>query len=86
MLVELKKAINEHRVGEFTTEVMLEKSASIKDVFLDDPDAVVIGAENDPEIAKLVKDIPAYEEDDDEEIKEEIKAMTEGLIGTEFKN
>jgi hypothetical protein len=82
MLIGLKKAINEHRRAELFNDVLLENSADqIKSMFLDDPDVVTIGAENDPEIKSLVNDLPEYG-GEEEEIEDEIKSVSESLTET----
>lgn len=49
----------------------------IKDIFLDDPEAIVIGAEDDPKIEKIVDSIP---EDVDEDTKEVTAKDIEDLV------
>jgi hypothetical protein len=78
MLIDLKKAINEHREGNFPSEAILESTSSVKDAFLDDPEVALLGAENDPEIAALINDIPGYDDGvDDAEMKKNVEALTE---------
>ena len=66
---------------ESALEYVSENGDDIKDVFLDDPDAMVIGAENDPDIAKLVDSLP---DDVNEEINEitekDIEDIVEGFV------
>ena len=74
MLTTLKEIIrNDVEFGtslESAMEHISESGDDIKDVFLDDPDAMVIGAENDPEIAKLVNSLP-------DDVNEEVNDITE---------
>jgi len=64
---------------EAASEYISENIDDIKDIFLDDPDALIIGAENDPEIAKLVDSLP-----DDPDVEEvtakDIEDLVEGFI------
>ena len=62
-------------------EAILESTLDVKDVFLDDPETYIAGAEDDPEIKKLLDSIPEYSEDDD--TKQEIEAATESLTATQ---
>jgi uncharacterized protein (DUF1778 family) len=83
MLDRLKSDIARQKHNDFVMEAAV-KSASdhdsdIKDAFLDDPDMAVMGAENDPEIAKLVDQIPEYE-GQDEVSDEEIERLEESFI------
>lgn len=61
---------------------ILENTASVDDAiksqFLDDPEAMAIGGENDPKIAEFIERIP---EDDDADpvTNEDIKKITEGM-------
>lgn len=41
----------------------------IKDKFMTDPDLVTLGAETDPEIEKLINNIPEYGPDPEKELK-----------------
>ena len=86
MLTTLKaKMRNDVEFGtslEAASEYISENNDDIKDVFLDDFDALVIGAENDPEIAKLVDSLP---DDPDVEVVtasdiEKIEDLVEGFI------
>lgn len=59
-------------------ENAIDNNDELKDAFLDDPDAMTIGSENDPKIAEFIESIP---EDDDAEpvTNEDIKKITEGM-------
>ncbi len=50
----------------------------IRDSFLDDVDTVTMGAEDDPEIEKLIEKIPEY--DSDSATEEMIDKLTESYI------
>lgn len=54
-------------------------SPDVKDMFLDDPDAIVIGAENDPEVAKFVDSIPVDDEDAKDATEADIKKIVESM-------
>jgi hypothetical protein len=83
MLTGLKKLINEHREGNFPSDAILESASSVKDAFLDDPEVALIGAENDPEIAALINDIPGYDDGvDDAEMKKNVEALSESMTET----
>jgi hypothetical protein len=81
LLTELKKAILEHQEGNFPSEAILESTTSVKDAFLDDPEAALIGAENDPAIKDLINDIPGYESGD-EEAEKAIETLAESMTET----
>ena len=63
-------------------ELMLESAANddIRDAFLDDTEAMLLGVENDPKIAKQVEDIPESDEFTltDEEM-EELQSLEEAV-------
>lgn len=65
MLEGLKRDIARDKMSDILFEVATRTKGdeSIKDAFLDDPEMQVIGAENDPEINKLIAMIPEYEGD-----------------------
>lgn len=80
MLNGLKRFVRDAEETDLLMESVTEASkARIKDVFLDDPEAVVIGAENDPEIEKLLKKVPEYGEIDAGDI-EALKKLEESLL------
>lgn len=83
MLENLKKLINGDAINgsilENAVTYLTESDEDIKDIFLDDKDVVVVGAENDPVITKLVNELP--ELDDTEDVSDEdIKEMLESYI------
>lgn len=88
MLDGLKQDIAKQKSDEFVLEAAVahasDDDGDIQDAFLDDPDLAVIGAENDPEIAKLIDDIPEY--DDKENISDEdLEKMEESFIPETLK-
>lgn len=60
-------------------ENSIDNNDDIKDVFLDDPEAMAIGGENDPKIAKFIESIP---EDDEAEpvTNEDIEKIEEACL------
>ena len=54
-------------------------SPDVKDMFLDDPEALVLGAENDPEVAKFVESIPVDDEDAQEATEADVKKIVESM-------
>ncbi len=82
MLNDLKRALGEEEQVSFETSAMLEAAMDIKDVFLDNPEMALLGAEEDPEVRKLVEDVPEYDDDNDKETKRDIEALTEALSAT----
>lgn len=64
MLNVLKQDLIRKEQAVSYAELMLESAANddIRDAFLDDTEAMLIGVENDPKIAKQVEDIPESEE------------------------
>lgn len=90
MLSELKKEIQRSEAAEVLNEAMIgdAKDDAIKDALLDDIDFNVAGAENDPQIAKLVEEIPEYDNDGDEDgdlhAESTMSKLTEGLLETNF--
>lgn len=84
MLENLKRHLYEENETSSALEAAAERLADddedIEDAFLDaeaDPDAVVVGAENDPEIAKLVDEIPA---DDDDVTTTDVEKAIEAFV------
>lgn len=77
MLTALKEQLRQETV----TDLVMESTANadVRDIFLDSFDAVVLGAENDPEINALVSKIPEYDETDTE-LAREIEALTESAV------
>lgn len=75
------KALKEQLRQETATDLVMEATANtdIRDVFLDSIDAVVLGAENDPQINALIGKIPEYDENDTE-FAREIEALTESAV------
>jgi hypothetical protein len=74
MLNALKRAIRRNKETDFIMEAAIEdiETTSIKDMFLDDVDSYLNGAEDDPEIAKLVAQLPDLSniEDDGDETED----------------
>lgn len=66
--------INKEQAVSFV-DLMMESTANddIRDVFLDDIDAAIMGSENDSKIAKQIEDIP--ESDDFELTDEEMQEL-----------
>lgn len=79
MLTELKKAMREQQQGSFVADAIMESNTSVKDLFLDEPDVALIGAENDPKIKGLIDRLPEYDEDGGDEIAEKVDALTESF-------
>ncbi len=86
MLDELKRSIVSQSEGTETESLMLEAAVStdIKDAFLDNPQVIVQGSENDPEVRKLVEGVPGYDEESEESIKRDLKSLTESISETQF--
>lgn len=80
MLNDLKKTLQDENDSNFELESILESTLDIKDVFLDDPETALIGAEDDPEIEALVDKVPEYSDDPD--VKEDIESLTESVAAT----
>lgn len=82
MLTAIKEMLMEEKRLENGYKAIVENSDRVvRDMFLDDIETVVDGAENDPEIKALIETIPEYDEEDDI-LETEIEAMTESLIET----
>jgi len=79
MFSDLKKSIHKYKEQESVNDSVLENSVDVKDIFLNDPDIAVIGAENDPEIKKLVSNIPEYDHDN-EDIEEKVENVVENML------
>jgi|HigsolmetaAR204D_1030405.scaffolds.fasta_scaffold00539_17 hypothetical protein len=79
MFNDLKKSIHKYKEQESVNDSVLENSVDVKDIFLNDPDIAVIGAENDPEIKKLVSNIPEYDHDN-EDIEEKVENVVENML------
>lgn len=79
MFNDLKKSIHKYKEQESVNDSVLENSVDVKDIFLNDPDIAVIGAENDPEIKKLVSNIPEYDYDN-EDIEEKVENVVENML------
>jgi len=81
MLEGLKKDIAREKNSTFVFEAMTESMSDddIKDAFLDDEEVLVLGAENDPEIAELADAIPEYDEDN-QDIDAELENLQENFI------
>lgn len=77
MLDVLKEQL---RVDE-TTDLVMEASNddAVRDMFLDDVDVAVLGAENDPKINSLIEKIPPYEAHDPS-FADEVKSITESAL------
>ena len=66
---------------ESAMEVISESTDDIEDIFLNDTDAMVIGAENDPVIKKLVDAIPDDVNDETNEVTEkDIEELVENFV------
>jgi hypothetical protein len=77
MLNDLKKTLKKDSTSEFEPNVILESMNSVGDVFLDDPETDLIGAEDDPEIKSLIDKLPEYNGDASEDIAEHVQALSE---------
>lgn len=77
MLDGLKSLVYRDKTNDIIMEATYD--TDVKDIFLDDMDAVVLGAENDPNIKRLIDQIPAYEETD-REFEQKIEAITESAL------
>lgn len=64
-----------------TVDIMMEAvgSSDVRDIFLNNLEMAVVGADNDPEIKRLIDNIPAYEETDPE-FEKELRAVTESFV------
>ena len=91
MLNYIKDQIKEDAYTSLT-EAVADKVASgddeVRDMFLDDPDAMVIGSEDDPEVAKVVDSLPdelpetsEVNDKDIEQLKEYFNLSDEDLEG-----
>lgn len=66
---------------ESALETLYENNDDVKSIFLDDPEAIVIGAENDPKIAELVENIPDDASEETAEITDkDIEEIAENYI------
>lgn len=67
MISGLKKELSRIKTENFLTEAAVDAAIGtdddIRDAILDDPETVLAGAEDDPEIEKLVEKIPEYDEE-----------------------
>lgn len=84
MLTELRAMLEGHNdvVNPGADELDISgarTSDDVKDIFLDNPNAMVIGAETDPEITKFIEKIPVDEEDRPLTAKE-IEELEESVI------
>lgn len=77
MLEGLKAAVYRDKSNDIVMEAAMD--GDVKDLFLDDMNMVVLGAENDPKIKKLIEQIPAYEETD-RDFESKIDSITESVI------
>ncbi len=77
MLDGLKSMVYRDKTNDTIMEAALD--TDVKDIFLDDLDSVVLGAENDPQIKRLIDQIPAYEETD-REFEQKIESITESAL------
>lgn len=84
MLENLKRTIREDIYGSSLLEAAAEQISQddddIRDTMLDDPDAIIIGAENDPEIEKIVNSLPDTVIEDDEVTTKDIEKITEEYV------
>lgn len=72
---------NEVQYNQNDTELMLEsvESSDVRDRMLDDPEAVIHGAESDPRINELLESIP--EDDEGEPLTaEDVKKLSEATL------
>ena len=77
MLDGLKSLVYRDKSNNIMMEAALD--TDVKDIFLDDMDSIVLGAENDPTIKRLIDQIPAYEETD-REFEQKIDSITESAL------
>ena len=82
MLNVLKQDLIKREQAVGYAELMLESALNddIRDAFLDDTEALLLGVENDPKIAAQVEDIPESDEFElsDEEM-EELESLEEAV-------
>ncbi len=65
MLNNLKQRIRKSQNSQFVTEAAIDQiDEDLKDLYLDDIEEQIEGAEDDPEIEKLIDEIPEYDEDE----------------------
>jgi hypothetical protein len=83
MLNNLKRQIKQEEMSNVLLEAMTTGDQDIKDLFLDDVQLAVLGAENDPEVKELVQSIPEYD-DHDEDVIAQIESVAESLMETEI--
>lgn len=66
---------------ESSIDTVVENNDDIRSIFLDNPDAMVIGAENDPEIKKLVDSLPDdVNEETNDVTDKDIEDIIEGFV------
>jgi len=58
----------------------LKTREDIRDMFLDDPQAQIIGAENDPKINELIEKIPTDDDGEAPITKKEAEKLAESII------
>lgn len=84
MLTALREAMHALDTEHEVHDLMMEGLDPVRDKFLDEPELVVLGAEEDPEIASLVNDIPEYGLGKDSSIEGEIASLSESLVETQI--
>ena len=84
MLENLKRLINAEStktvMEEAAEKVIVDDDDSIKDAFLDDVETMVVGAENDPEIKKIVDTLPEVADEAEPVTQDDIKKMVESYV------
>jgi hypothetical protein len=83
MLSNLKRQIKQEKMSNVLLEAMTTGNQDIKDLFLDDVEVDIIGAENDPQVKELARSIPEYD-DSDEDVMAQIESVAESLMETEI--
>lgn len=84
MLENLKRLINAEStktvMEEAAEKVIVDDDDSIKDAFLDDVETMVVGAENDPEIKKIVDSLPEVADEAEPITQDDLKKMVESYV------
>jgi hypothetical protein len=83
MLNSLKKALNRDAVNSVVMEKVVTsvKDTDVKDMFLDDVDTFLDGAEDDPEMEELVSKVPEYDDEDiDDDDLEALDDVEESML------
>lgn len=82
MLTELRKIMYQDDCGsvlEAAADSVVEDD-NVRDAMLDDLDVAVMGAENDPEVKKLVDSIPIDDDDPDTMTEDDAKELIESVL------